>query len=161
MIWQKTGQSVTLPCKISSHCSANKWQYQWFTFKEKSCFRLKLHENHVKYKLNGASLHIGSLHANDSGIYHCAVESQGEPVRGSQHVGPGTTLIVRGKRDNYVKRLDTDVLMCRLRWSWTDSFSFTCRSKWNNGEEHSSVAVNGPLVRLQLGTRGTYCKEGK
>lgn len=111
VIWQKTGQSVTLPCEISSHCSANKWKYQWFTFKEKSCFRVKLHENRTKYKLNGASLHINSLHANDSGIYHCAVESHEEPVPGSQHVGPGTTLIVRGKRDNYVKRLSTDVWM--------------------------------------------------
>ncbi|XP_056870356.1 immunoglobulin superfamily member 6 isoform X3 [Takifugu flavidus] len=52
-------------------------------------------ENSDKYKLDGASLQISALHTNDSGIYHCAAALRGKPRRGMQHVGPGTTLVVK------------------------------------------------------------------
>nr|XP_046271142.1 uncharacterized protein si:ch211-139g16.8 isoform X2 [Scatophagus argus] len=97
VIWQKIGQSVVLPCFVSSHCSAKDWRYEWFSFKENSHFHLKLLDNPLKYRLEGASLHINSLHANDSGIYHCAAVSDGEPAPGAQHVGPGTTLVMKEK----------------------------------------------------------------
>lgn len=99
VIWQKIGQSTVLPCTPSSHCSTKDWKYEWFSFKEKRHIRLKVLENPEKYRLEGASLHINSLHMNDSGIYHCAAVFLGAPAKGGQHVGPGTTLVVRGKRE--------------------------------------------------------------
>lgn len=98
MILRQIGQSAVLPCTVSSNCSAKSWEYEWFIFKENFHFCLKLLENPEKYKLDGAFLNIRSLQSNDSGIYHCAAVSHGDPARGTQHVGLGTTLIVRGKR---------------------------------------------------------------
>ncbi|TWW69980.1 immunoglobulin superfamily member 6 isoform X2 [Takifugu flavidus] len=63
--------------------------------KENSHILLKPGENSDKYKLDGASLQISALHTNDSGIYHCAAALRGKPRRGMQHVGPGTTLVVK------------------------------------------------------------------
>lgn len=100
VIWKKTGESVTLSCTDRSNCLGKDWRYEWFIFKENSHVRLTLQENH-KYKLEGASLYITSLLANDSGIYHCAAASRGDTVQGSQHVGLGTTLVVRGRRENH------------------------------------------------------------
>lgn len=100
VIWKKTGESVTLSCTNKNPCLDNDWRYEWFIFKENSHVRLMLQENH-KYKLEGASLYINSLLANDSGIYHCAAASVRGTARGSQHVGLGTTLVVRGRRDNH------------------------------------------------------------
>ncbi|XP_041633927.1 immunoglobulin superfamily member 6 [Cheilinus undulatus] len=94
-VWRKTGQSVVLPCTKSSHCSIKDVRYEWFSFSGNSAHRLNLQSNLLKYSLEGASLHIKSLHANDSGIYHCALH--GEPGKGHQHVGMGTTLVVREK----------------------------------------------------------------
>lgn len=100
VFWRKTGQSVDLPCTISSPCSGSRWQYEWLACKEQRCYQLKLHENPQKYQPNGASLHITTLQANDSGIYHCAaVSGQQQANQGCQHVGLGTTLMVRGRRD--------------------------------------------------------------
>lgn len=96
VFWRKIGQSVELPCTISAGCSGRGWKYEWFLCKESSCRSVKLHENPHKYKLNGASLHVTALQANDSGIYHCAAVSAGG--QGSQHVGLGTTLVVKGRR---------------------------------------------------------------
>lgn len=97
MMRLQIGKSADIPCNVSSHCSARPWQYEWFIFKENIHFHLKLLENPEKYKLVGASLHISSLKTDDSGIYHCAAVSHGEPASGTQHVGLGTTLVVRGK----------------------------------------------------------------
>ncbi|XP_076609748.1 immunoglobulin superfamily member 6 [Chaetodon auriga] len=96
VIWRKTGQSAVLSCTVSSRCSSTGWQYEWFSFKENSHFRIQP-LNNPKYRLDGASLHIKSLHTNDSGIYLCAAVSHGVPARGAQHVGLGTTLVVREK----------------------------------------------------------------
>ncbi|XP_051243507.1 uncharacterized protein si:ch211-139g16.8 [Dicentrarchus labrax] len=93
-IWMKMGQSVVLPCTVTPHCSGKGWHYEWFIFKDDSYLRLKLHG---KYSLDGASLHIKSLVADDSGIYHCAAVLHGQPARGGQHVGLGTTLVVKEK----------------------------------------------------------------
>ncbi len=98
-IWRKKGEKVVLNCTVSSDCSAKDWQYEWFSFKENSHIRLPL-DNPLKYRLEKASLFIESLHANDSGIYHCAAVSNGEPVQGTQYVGWGTPLVVTGKREN-------------------------------------------------------------
>lgn len=95
VFWRKIGQSVELPCTVSSSCSGRLWQYEWLTCKESVCFSLELRENPPKYRLSGASLHITGLHVNDSGIYHCAAVSGGPRAQGSQHVGLGTTLVVR------------------------------------------------------------------
>uniref|UniRef100_UPI0037E8A14C immunoglobulin superfamily member 6 n=1 Tax=Semicossyphus pulcher TaxID=241346 RepID=UPI0037E8A14C len=95
LVWQKTGQNVVLPCNISSHCATTEMHYEWFTFKENSHLCLNVSSNPQKYSLEGPSLRIKSLHTNDSGIYHCAAVSQGEPAQGKQHVALGTTLVVR------------------------------------------------------------------
>ncbi|XP_069558879.1 uncharacterized protein [Brachyistius frenatus] len=90
MMWQKTGQAAVLSCTISSQCSAEPLHYVWFVFKENSHRRVNLTAS--KYSLHGASLHIKSLNAEDSGIYHCAAASDK-----IQHVGLGTTLVVSEK----------------------------------------------------------------
>lgn len=113
VLWKKIGQSVELPCAISSGCSGTGWQYEWLTCKESVCFRLKLPEYPQKYKLNKASLQITALHANDSGIYHCAAVSGGHQAQGSQHVGLGTTLVVRGRRENQF-RIKICLLSCQF-----------------------------------------------
>lgn len=99
VLWRKIGQSVDLLCAIGAQCSGRDWKYEWLTCRESSCFSVKAHENPHKYKLNGASLHIAALRANDSGIYHCAVVSAGDQTQGAQHVGLGTMLVVKGRRE--------------------------------------------------------------
>ncbi|XP_029293334.1 immunoglobulin superfamily member 6 [Cottoperca gobio] len=94
MIWRKTGQSVVLHCSISSQCPAIGQHYEWFAFKENFHLRLNLGSESLKYSLKGASLNIMSLQVNDSGVYYCAAVSSGDPARGAQHVGLGTTLAV-------------------------------------------------------------------
>lgn len=100
VIWRKTGQGVTLPCTVTPPCSDKDLQFEWFFFKENVHLRLTSLNNPLKYVPNGAFLHISSLHVNDSGIYHCAAVTHGDSALGSQHVGSGTTLVVRGKREN-------------------------------------------------------------
>lgn len=107
VLWRKIGESVDLPCAISVQCSGRDWTYEWLTCQESSCFSVMPHEKPQKYKLNGASLHITALRANDSGIYHCAAVSAGERAQGSQHVGLGTTLVVKGRRN---------LLSCQWKW---------------------------------------------
>ncbi|XP_068606334.1 Ig heavy chain V region B1-8/186-2 isoform X2 [Brachionichthys hirsutus] len=94
-IWVTPGQSVALSCHVSFHCSNTTWNYEWFYFKEHCHARLKPLGNPLKYRLNEASLHISSLRTNDSAIYYCAAVSKGYPAQGLQHVGLGTTLVVR------------------------------------------------------------------
>ncbi|XP_044036977.1 uncharacterized protein si:ch211-139g16.8 [Siniperca chuatsi] len=94
VIWQKTGQNAVLHCTLSSQCLAEDVRYEWFSFKENFHIRLNLLDNPLKYSLNGASLHISSVHDNDSGIYYCAA-SHGGHASGTEHVGSGTTLVVR------------------------------------------------------------------
>ncbi|XP_059203148.1 immunoglobulin superfamily member 6 [Centropristis striata] len=95
VIWRKIGTSVNLKCDVSQDCSAAGLHYEWFTFNENSHFPLNVDSNPLKYRLEGGSLSIRSLQSNDSGIYHCAAASRGAPAAGSQHVGLGTTLIVK------------------------------------------------------------------
>lgn len=101
IIWRKVGSYVDIPCVVHEECPGQPWKYEWFLFKESYHIRLKLREGPDKRRRNGADLRISSLQVNDSGIYHCAVVSQGKPGRGTQHVGPGTTLIVKGEREKY------------------------------------------------------------
>ncbi|XP_035511392.1 immunoglobulin superfamily member 6 [Morone saxatilis] len=103
-IWKKMGQSVVLPCTVMPNCRANDLEYEWCIFKEHSCFCLKLLDNH-KYSLDGSSLHIKSLDANDSGIYYCAAVLNGEPAQGKLHVGSGTTLVVKEKVNIMVRHI--------------------------------------------------------
>lgn len=129
VFWRKIGQSVELPCTISSRCSGRGWQYEWLTCKERACFHLKLHKYPQKYKLNNASLQITTLHANDSGIYHCAAVSGGHQAQGSQHVGLGTTLVVRGRRENQFW-IKICLKCCEFNWfNVTDWFPFTFRKR--------------------------------
>lgn len=95
VIWKKIGQDVVLACTVS--CSQKDLRYVWFLSQQKSHLCLNLDSNHHKYSLNGASLHINSLNTNDSGIYHCAVVSNGPPALGAQYIGMGTTLEVNGR----------------------------------------------------------------
>lgn len=97
IIRRKAGNKVVLSCTVYPDCHAQPWKYEWFLFKENYHILLKPGENSDKYKLDGASLQISALHANDSGIYHCAAVARGKPGRGMQHVGPGTTLVVKGE----------------------------------------------------------------
>ncbi|XP_013865569.1 immunoglobulin superfamily member 6 isoform X2 [Austrofundulus limnaeus] len=93
VIFRKTGQSAVLPC-IVSNCSSVSLHYQWFVFREKHHLDLQLTSRH---SLDGASLQISALNANDSGIYHCAITSTITQVRECcrHHVGRGTTLVVK------------------------------------------------------------------
>lgn len=108
IIRRQVGSYVNIPCIIREECPGQPWKYEWFSFKETYHIRLNLRENPDKYRLNGAELHISSLQVNDSGIYHCAAVSQGEPGRGRQHVGHGTTLIVKGEREKSVESCGAD-----------------------------------------------------
>ncbi|XP_030263782.1 immunoglobulin superfamily member 6 [Sparus aurata] len=107
VIWRKTGQGVTLPCTVTPPCSDKDLQFEWFFFKENVHLRLTSLNNPLKYVPNGAFLHISSLHVNDSGIYHCAAVTHGDSALGSQHVGSGTTLVVREK----IKIMVRDILL--------------------------------------------------
>ncbi|KAM6966249.1 uncharacterized protein LKV04_018740 [Tautogolabrus adspersus] len=102
-VWRNTGQNVVLWCNIKPHCSTEGEHYEWFSFRERSHHRLNLQSHPLKYSLEGASLHIKSLHTNDSGIYHCAAGELGEPAQGKQYVALGTTLVVRGTSKVMVK----------------------------------------------------------
>ncbi|XP_042360918.1 uncharacterized protein si:ch211-139g16.8 isoform X1 [Plectropomus leopardus] len=96
VIWKKTGHSAVLNCTVRSPYSSKEWKYEWFAFKENSHLRLNLSDS-LKYSLESASLHIKSLNVKDSGIYHCAAVSSGDPGLDAQCVGTGTTLVVRDK----------------------------------------------------------------
>ncbi|XP_049925700.1 immunoglobulin superfamily member 6 [Epinephelus moara] len=102
VIWKKTGRSADLHCTVRSHCLPNNFHYEWFVFKENVHFCLNLN-NPAKYSLNEASLHITSLQVNDSGIYHCAAALNGSSASGAQHVGMGTTLVVREQDRTWLK----------------------------------------------------------
>lgn len=93
---QKIGQSAELTCSVV--CSDMGIHYEWFVFKENSHHRVNLSGAPSKFSLVKGSLHVKSLNADDSGIYHCAAVWPGESMQGRQYVGPGLTLIVRGKR---------------------------------------------------------------
>lgn len=90
-------QSAVLECTISDACPKAIPDFKWFVFQENNHYHLNFNSNPHKFSLDKGSLHINSLHVNDSGIYHCAAVWPGEPIQGKQYVGPGTTLIVRGK----------------------------------------------------------------
>nr|XP_020491962.1 uncharacterized protein LOC109985879 [Labrus bergylta] len=99
-VWRNTGQSVVLRCNIKQHCLIRGQSYEWFSFREHSHGRLIPQSFPLKYSLEGAFLHIKSLHTNDSGIYHCAAGMQGKP-----YVALGTTLVVREKYKVMVKNI--------------------------------------------------------
>ncbi|KAM9843897.1 immunoglobulin superfamily member 6-like [Aulostomus maculatus] len=79
---------------MSPNCSAKAVTYKWFTVKENTQLPLEKAFNPLKYILNGASLHIKSLNASDSGIYICAAHSHTQGL-GTSHIGHGTTLVVK------------------------------------------------------------------
>ncbi|XP_034394615.1 immunoglobulin superfamily member 6 isoform X1 [Cyclopterus lumpus] len=105
VMWQLSGESAVLKCSVNSDCSAKGLQYEWFAFRRNVHLRLRPSNESLKYSLDGASLHIKSLHVNDSGIYHCAAVSSGEPAPGAQHVGLGTTLVVREQFKTMVRHI--------------------------------------------------------
>ena len=113
VIWKTTEQNVVLHCS-ASHCSGEGWKFEWFTFKELSHHRVNLDN---KYSLDEASLHIKSLNTNDSGIYYCAAAGSGGPSPGRQHVGMGTTLVVKGKGLIWLNVL--------VKMSWDRHFFFS------------------------------------
>lgn len=90
--------------------------FEWFVFKENDHHRLDLSSHGHKFSqdIRTGSLHINSLHVNDSGIYHCAAVWSTEPTRGRQYVGPGTNLIVRGKTFQRAKAMFRYVSMLGL-----------------------------------------------
>lgn len=108
IISRKVGSDADIPCEVRKGCPGQPWKYEWFSFKENYHVHLQLREYPGKYSLNGAYLHISSLQENDSGIYHCAAVSLGELGQGMQHVGPGTTLIVKGEREKSAKSCGVD-----------------------------------------------------
>lgn len=108
IISRKVGSDADIPCEVRKGCPGQPWKYEWFSFKENSHIHLQLRENPGKYSLNGAYLHISSLQENDSGIYHCAAVSLVELGQGMRHVGPGTTLIVKGEREKSAKSCGVD-----------------------------------------------------
>ncbi|XP_056263712.1 immunoglobulin superfamily member 6 [Pseudoliparis swirei] len=105
VMWRQSGESAILKCSINSDCSAKGLHYEWFAFRENIHHRLHAQHKSLKYSLDGASLNIKSLHINDSGIYHCAAVSRGDPAPGAQHVGLGTTLVVKGQIERLVRHI--------------------------------------------------------
>ncbi|XP_037332968.2 uncharacterized protein si:ch211-139g16.8 [Pungitius pungitius] len=97
---RQTGTNAILKCPIESRCFKDP-HYEWFVFKENLHVHLNLSSN--KYSLEGSSLKINSLQVNDSGIYHCAVVSSGDPASGAQHVALGTPLVVREQIRTMIK----------------------------------------------------------
>ncbi|XP_029998291.1 uncharacterized protein LOC115425004 [Sphaeramia orbicularis] len=96
VVWRKTEQSAVLSCTVHSNCSDTGLQYRWFVFRKDT--HSEVHDSPPKCVLNGPTLHINSLDVTDSGIYHCAAVSlDREPEAGRQHIGLGTTLVVREK----------------------------------------------------------------
>uniref|UniRef100_A0A3Q2ZKV5 Ig-like domain-containing protein n=1 Tax=Hippocampus comes TaxID=109280 RepID=A0A3Q2ZKV5_HIPCM len=102
VIWRELGQDAVIQCSVRPNCSSERLHYRWFAFERRSHGRLNLAHNHHKYILHGATLQIMSLNANDSGIYFCAATTWGEPAPGAQHVGLGTTLVVKGKENFFL-----------------------------------------------------------
>lgn len=111
-IWGKIGQKAVLHCTVNSDCPTEGRHFEWFAFKENVHFRLNLGQE--KYSLNGPSLHIKSLHGNDSGIYHCASVSSAGSGCCAHHVGPGQTLIVRDKHQPIVRHILLFLLLALL-----------------------------------------------
>ncbi|KAM9783612.1 immunoglobulin superfamily member 6 [Syngnathus typhle] len=97
VIWRQLGQDAVIQCSFLPDCLAENLRYKWFAFEHRSHGTLDLAQNHHKYSLHGADLQIRSLNGNDSGIYYCAATTQREPTPGAQHVGLGTTLVVKEK----------------------------------------------------------------
>ncbi|XP_045884930.1 uncharacterized protein si:ch211-139g16.8 isoform X1 [Micropterus dolomieu] len=104
VILRKTGQNAVLPCTASTRCSPEDVNYEWFSFKQHSHVRLNLTDIQHKYSLDGSSLHIKSLHTNDSAIYYCAASCGGQ-APGREHVGSGTILRVREHVKIMVRRI--------------------------------------------------------
>ncbi|XP_057673013.1 immunoglobulin superfamily member 6 [Corythoichthys intestinalis] len=97
-IWREPGQEAEIQCSVHSDCSAEGLHYRWFVFQRKTHGLLDLGPpNHHKYNLQGSTLQLMDLNPNDSGIYYCAATSPGKQTPGAQHVGMGTTLIVKEK----------------------------------------------------------------
>ncbi|XP_028311723.1 uncharacterized protein LOC114468821 [Gouania willdenowi] len=91
--WKKVGQTTVLSCTVNHHCRTAGLHYDWFVFKENA--HLRINQSSDKYRLDGASLHIKSLHTNDSGVYHCAAAPPRASGCCTQYVGQGETLTVR------------------------------------------------------------------
>ncbi|XP_041823518.1 immunoglobulin superfamily member 6 [Melanotaenia boesemani] len=92
VIEHEIGENAVLPCSVTSHCSGQELEFAWFVFKHDSHHRLSVIGS---YSMHAGSLHIRSVNINDSGIYHCAVESQSSTSCCQQYVGKGTTLVVK------------------------------------------------------------------
>ncbi|XP_068435515.1 immunoglobulin superfamily member 6 [Clinocottus analis] len=104
-MWRQRGQNVVLKCIVHSHCLTKGLHYEWFAFRENFHFRVNTSRKSPKYSLEGASLNIKSLHVNDSGIYHCAAVSSGDPAPGDQYVGLGTTLVVKEQFKTMIRHI--------------------------------------------------------
>ncbi|KAL0993163.1 hypothetical protein UPYG_G00104070 [Umbra pygmaea] len=93
-MWQLYGQKASLPCDITSNPN-NPINVLWFVFKKDSHHLVDLVNQPKKYELEKHNLNIYSLHANDSGVYHCAAFLTDLACSGAQTIGSGTTLLVR------------------------------------------------------------------
>lgn len=76
-------------------CSSNKHDVQWYVFRTNSSHQLDIKP--IKYRLDGADLHINGLSQSDDGVYYCAVSDKNLVNSGAQAIGTGTTLTVKGK----------------------------------------------------------------
>ncbi|MBN3311531.1 IGSF6 protein, partial [Atractosteus spatula] len=85
--------SVTIPCSVTAPGCPGDQSVYWFVFRASSHERLHLHA-HSKYALQGDSLDISPVHANDSGVYYCGIAFSGST--GARSTGKGTVLLVRG-----------------------------------------------------------------
>ncbi|XP_077590384.1 uncharacterized protein LOC144208428 isoform X2 [Stigmatopora nigra] len=98
LIWREPGRDIEIQCGVSSDCSSVGLHYRWFVFQHRSHGRLNLsRHNRHKYNLHGSTLQLMDLKPNDSGIYYCAATSPGKQMPGAQHIGMGTTLVVKEK----------------------------------------------------------------
>ncbi|KAK2829359.1 hypothetical protein Q7C36_017349 [Tachysurus vachellii] len=93
-------QSISISCHVNMSCPTlhQKQMVQWYVLGTDSYYEVEINNHPMKYRLQGADLHISSFSYSDEGVYYCAASYQDLANSGAQDIGTGTTLTVK---ENY------------------------------------------------------------